>query len=39
MAHNMVQPEFIRNNRLTPTSTRLMVKFLGHKIAGEVELW
>ena len=39
MVHNMVQPEFIRKNRLTPTGTCLMVKFLGHKIAGEVELW
>ena len=39
IAHNMVQPEFIRKNRLTPMGACLMVKSLGHKISCEVELW
>ena len=39
VSHGMIQPEFIRKNKLTPMGAHLMIKFLGHKIAGEVDLW
>ena len=35
---NMIQPEFVRSNKLTPTGARLLIKFLGHKVAGEADL-
>ena len=35
---NMVQPKFVRSNKLTPTGATLLVKFLRHKVAGETTL-
>ena len=37
--HSMVVPKFICNNKLTPTGAGLLIKFLEHKITGEVTLW
>ena len=35
---NLIQLEFIRSNKLTPTGAKLLIKFMGHKVAGEVGL-
>ena len=35
---NMIQPEFVRPNKLIPMEAKLLIKFMGHKISGEKEL-
>ena len=32
---NLIQPEFIRSNKLTPTGAKLLIKFMSRKIIGE----
>ena len=39
IVHGMVVPEFICKNKLILTWAKLLIKFLGHKIMGEVSLW
>ena len=28
---NMIQPEFVHSNKLTPMGAKLLIKFMGHK--------
>ena len=35
---NMIQPEFVCSNKLTPMGVKLLIKFMGHKIISEAEL-
>ena len=35
---NMIQPEFIRSNKLMPVGVKLLIKFMGHKVSGETGL-
>ena len=35
---NMIQSEFLCSNKLTPMGTKLLIKFMGHKVTGEVGL-
>ena len=35
---NMIQPEFIRSNKLMSMGAKLLIKFMGHKVSGETEL-
>ena len=32
---NMIQPEFVRSNKLTLMGAKLLIKVMGHKVAGE----
>ena len=36
---NLIQPEFVRSNKLMPTGAKLLIKFLSHKISGESALY
>ena len=34
---NLIQPEFVRCNKLTPTGAKLLIKFFGHKFLASLD--